>query len=99
MPRQARLDSPGTLHHVIIRGINKRRIVDDEEDRKDFVRRMGTLAEETLTGIYAWALMTVRWPRPAEEQFRSDSRRAIIFCPEHLWSTAPPRVGRPFSSI
>ena len=30
MPRQARLDAPGTLHHVIIRGIEKRRIVDDQ---------------------------------------------------------------------
>ena len=58
MPRQARLDSPGTLHHVIVRGINKRRIVDDEEDRKDFVRRLGELAEETQTVIYAWALMS-----------------------------------------
>jgi len=58
MPRQARLDSPGTLHHVIIRGINKRRIVDDEADRKDFVRRLGLLVEETQTVIYAWALMT-----------------------------------------
>jgi putative transposase len=58
MPRQARRDSPGTLHHVIIRGINKRRIVDDEEDRKDFVRRLGLLAEETETAIYAWALMS-----------------------------------------
>ena len=58
MPRQARLDSPGTLHHVMIRGINKRRIVDDEQDRKGFVRRLGTLAEETGTAIYAWALMT-----------------------------------------
>jgi len=58
MPREARLDSPGTLHHVIIRGINKRRIVDDEEDRKDFVRRLGLLAEETRTAIYAWALMS-----------------------------------------
>jgi len=28
MPRQARLDSPGTLHHVLIRGIERRRIVD-----------------------------------------------------------------------
>jgi hypothetical protein len=27
MPRQARLDTPGTLHHVIIQGIEKRRIV------------------------------------------------------------------------
>lgn len=58
MPRQARLDSPGTLHHVIVRGINKRRIVDDEEDRKDFVRRLARLAEETQTVVYAWALMS-----------------------------------------
>jgi len=26
MPRQPRLDVPGTLHHVIIRGIERRRI-------------------------------------------------------------------------
>ena len=36
MPRQARLDAPGTLHHVIVRGIEKRKIVDDTTDRKDF---------------------------------------------------------------
>jgi putative transposase len=58
MPRQARLDSPGTLHHVMVRGINKQRIVDDEDDRKAFVRRLGLLAEETQTAIYAWALMS-----------------------------------------
>ena len=58
MPRQARLDSPGTLHHVMIRGIEKRRIVDDDVDRNDFVRRLGRLAEETRTPIYAWALMS-----------------------------------------
>jgi hypothetical protein len=33
MPRAAQLDSPGTLHHLIIRGIEQRRIVDDEIDR------------------------------------------------------------------
>jgi hypothetical protein len=37
MPRQARLDSPRTLHHVMIRGIEQRQIVDDEADRADFV--------------------------------------------------------------
>ena len=58
MPRQARLDSPGTLHHVMVRGINKQRIVDDDDDRKAFVRRLGLLAEETQTVIYAWALMS-----------------------------------------
>ncbi|MGI0013697.1 MAG: transposase, partial [Nitrososphaera sp.] len=58
MPRQARLDSPGTLHHVIIRGIERRMIVEDGEDRENFVSRLGRLASESRTGIYAWALMT-----------------------------------------
>jgi REP element-mobilizing transposase RayT len=57
MPRQARLDAPGTLHHVIIRGIEKRPIVDDAVDREGFVSRMGKLAAETQTAIYAWALL------------------------------------------
>ena len=39
MPRGARLDAPGTLHHVMIRGIGRRTIVDDEKDREDFVKR------------------------------------------------------------
>ena len=58
MPRQARLDSPGTLHHVIVRGIEKRNIVDDKYDRANMVSRLSDLAEETKTSIYAWALMS-----------------------------------------
>ena len=57
MPRQARLDSRGTLHHVMIRGIERGEIVGGVKDRKEFVERMGTLANETGTKIYAWALM------------------------------------------
>jgi len=57
LPRQARLDAPGTLHHVIVRGIERRQIVDDDKDRKSFVDRMGSLALETDTAIYAWTLM------------------------------------------
>lgn len=57
MPRQARLDSPGTLHHVIARGIEKRRIENNREDREDFVSRLGEIAIDTQTAIYAWALM------------------------------------------
>jgi len=58
MPRQARLDSPGTLHHVIVRGIEKKKIVDDKHDRDNFVTRMGDLSQETGTAVYAWSLMT-----------------------------------------
>ncbi|MEN8251939.1 MAG: transposase, partial [Bacteroidota bacterium] len=57
MPRGPRLDAPGTLHHVILRGIERRKIVDNDKDRENFVTRMGTMALETKTSIYAWALM------------------------------------------
>jgi putative transposase len=58
MPRRARLDAPGTLHHVIVRGIEKRRIVDNDQDRAKFVQRLGETSQITQTAIYAWSLMT-----------------------------------------
>jgi REP element-mobilizing transposase RayT len=58
MPRRARLDAPGTLHHVIVRGIEKRRIVNDAADRQNFVKRLGELSVGTKSTIYAWSLMT-----------------------------------------
>ena len=58
MPRGPRLDAPGTLHHVIIRGIEKGRIVRDDQDREELLQRMGELAQGTSTSIYAFALMT-----------------------------------------
>ena len=57
MPRGARLDAPGTLHHVMVRGIEGCGIVMDDLDREHFLFRMGTLAKVTGTTIYAWALM------------------------------------------
>ncbi len=42
MPRQARLDAPGTLYHVIIRRIERRGIVDEREDRRNFMSRAPT---------------------------------------------------------
>ena len=60
MPRQARLDSPATLHHVIVRGIEKWNIVNDKYDRGNVVLRLRNLAEETKTNVYAWVLMSNR---------------------------------------
>jgi len=57
MPRQARLDFPGTLHHVICRGIEKKDIVSDDKDRNNFVERLGGIAHKTGASLYAWALM------------------------------------------
>lgn len=57
MPRGPRLDAPGTLHHVIFRGIEKGLIVRDDRDRQALVARLGQVAGLTTTSIYAWALL------------------------------------------
>jgi REP element-mobilizing transposase RayT len=57
MPRQSRIDAPGALHHIIARGIGRRNIFNDDQDRDNFVNRLGTVLEETRTGCYAWALI------------------------------------------
>lgn len=57
MPRLARLDAPGVLHHIIIRGIERKYIFRDHKDRDNFVDRLSTLLPETKTGCYAWALL------------------------------------------
>ena len=57
MPRQPRLDVPGVLQHVISRGIERREIFRDDEDRKSFVTRLSALLTATNTRCYAWALI------------------------------------------
>ena len=58
MPRLARLDAPGVLHHIIIRGIERLAIFKDEYDRENFVERLSTLVPETQSICYAWVLMS-----------------------------------------
>ena len=71
MPRSARLDAQGVLHHVMGRGIEKRKIFLNDEDRDDFVSRLAELGEKQALKIYAWALLpnhfhllckTQNWP-------------------------------------
>jgi putative transposase len=58
MPRQARLDVPGVLHHIMVRGINKTDIFKDDQDRGLFLERLGLQMGEGESAIYAWVLMT-----------------------------------------
>ena len=57
MPRKARIDAPGALHHIIIRGIERRRIFTDDQDRDNFIERLGEIVSKTKTFCFAWALM------------------------------------------
>jgi REP element-mobilizing transposase RayT len=58
MPRKARIDTPGALHHIIVRGIEKRRIFYDDLDRGNFIERFGTVLTESDTPCFAWALIS-----------------------------------------
>ena len=57
MPRLARLDTLGVLHHVIIRGIERRKIFKDNKDKDNFLDRLETLLPEARITCYAWALL------------------------------------------
>jgi putative transposase len=57
MPRKARIDAPGALHHIIIRGIEKKAIFRDGHDKDKFVERLGGILLDTSTPCYAWTLM------------------------------------------
>ena len=66
MPRQARLDIPGALHHIMVRGINKSDIFKDDEDKSRFVERLGQNVIDGKCSVYAWVLMDS--PSPLQER-------------------------------
>ena len=57
MPRQSRIDAPGALHHVIIRGIERKAVYKDDADRNEFVERMESIFADSSAPCFAWALM------------------------------------------
>lgn len=67
MPRQSRLDAPGGLHHIMIRGIERRKIFINDKDREDMLDRLAKLLPETQTVCYAWAFI----PNHAHFLFRT----------------------------
>jgi len=78
MPRGPRLDAPDTLHHVMVRGIDRTTIFRDDVDRADFLTRLAQGVTQGGLTVYAWALLPnhahllVRTgPRPLPRVMRS----------------------------
>ena len=57
MPRQPRLDAPNALHHMMVRGLERRAIFRDDADRADFIAHVADLAEQVALTVCAWALL------------------------------------------
>jgi hypothetical protein len=53
MPRKSRIDAPGALHHIIFRGLERRKIFRDNKDRDGFPGRLENRLPETHMICYA----------------------------------------------
>lgn len=51
------MDAPGVLHHVMGRGIERRKIFIEEDDYQDFIERLGAVCEGSGAVCYAWVLI------------------------------------------
>jgi len=75
MAREPRLDAPGSMHHVIVRGIERRRIFESDKDREDFLTRLGQVVD----------LISEKFGVTREEVIGGGQRQAVsvarsVFC-------------------
>jgi REP element-mobilizing transposase RayT len=57
MARKLRVEYEGAIYHVVIRGVERRRLFDDDADRERFVGRLSKYAEEMEVRLYLFCLM------------------------------------------
>lgn len=57
MPRQARVKSGSGIYHLMLRGINKQNIFEDEEDRKRFLETLEYFKWKSSYLLYGYCLM------------------------------------------
>ena len=58
MPRTGRLHITGGCYHLIGRGIERRHIFREQQDKTDFLERLGANLDRTGYQCFAWALMS-----------------------------------------
>ncbi|MBW1745477.1 MAG: hypothetical protein JRG74_10635 [Deltaproteobacteria bacterium] len=57
MPRRSRIDAPGALHHIIVRGIERKTIFKDDADKDNSLDRLQNILTDSGTSCFAWALI------------------------------------------
>lgn len=74
------MDAPGTLHHVMGRGIERTNIFQNQTDRQDFVGRLATLCQDGDLIVYAWAIMSNHFhilARTGQQPLAANMRRLL----------------------
>jgi putative transposase len=58
MARKLRVEYEGAIYHVTIRGVERRTLFEDDEDRRRFVSRLGEGVEQHRVRLYLFCLMS-----------------------------------------
>jgi putative transposase len=58
MPREARVKSESGMYHVLLRGINKQVIFEDDTDKKQFINTLIRYKAKNAFALYAYCLMS-----------------------------------------
>src|SRR5512133_1964786 len=58
MARQARIEYPGAIHHVMSRGDRRENIFLDDVDRQDFLKTLAEASQKTGWQVQAYCLMS-----------------------------------------
>lgn len=80
MPRTARIDHPGLLQHVIARGVERRPIFRDDQDRERLFSNLIRLLDEGGTLCYAWVFLDNHFHlllRPEASSLATTMRRLL----------------------
>jgi len=80
MPRHARLDALGTVHHVMGRGIAGTRVFSTKRDKTDFLLRLADRREAGALTIYAWAVLDTHFHlllRTGSDSISSSMRKIL----------------------
>jgi REP element-mobilizing transposase RayT len=80
MARPQRIDFPGSIHHVMNRGTNRRRVFFEDIDRVEFERLLGEIHELFGVRVIAYSLMDNHY-------------HLILRCPEGNLSAAMQHLG------
>lgn len=56
MPRKARIDAPGALQHIIIRGIERKPIFNDTQDYQNLIERLENILTDASTHLNTLAM-------------------------------------------
>lgn len=72
MPRKARIYAAGALHHIIVRGIERRKIFWDDEDRDSFFKKPELVGGGLIRSLGGW--VGAKAARGGQDRIKGDER-------------------------